>query len=319
MLSFIPRALLATALTTACLGTAAAQTLTFGSNPQGSVGYAISAAIGSAAGDRGMRSRVVPQGGPEVILPGLNRGSFDLTVTPSIPTLLGHQGKAMFNGKPLEELRVVAVLFPLTVGFTVKNDSDIHSISDLRGKRVASSFPRQRPLLMMSRATLATVGMTLEDIEEVSVPDGTRGLDELASGGIDAAIYSVNAGRVAQTHASVRGGIRFIPVENSGEAEKIMQGITPSSYIETVQPNSATPWIVEPTPMLSSSMLLVTNSQVSDETVRALLETLVEDADDIAATHGAFRAFNVDGMYRDFGAPYHPAALAFFRERGLID
>lgn len=75
---------------------ASAQTLNMGALPQGSVAYAVGAAISSSLGDQGLSTRVVPQGGPVLVLPLLHRESFDLTVTPSIPMAYGYQGREVF-------------------------------------------------------------------------------------------------------------------------------------------------------------------------------------------------------------------------------
>ncbi|KAB7619513.1 TAXI family TRAP transporter solute-binding subunit [Alkalilimnicola sp. S0819] len=298
-------------------GVASAKTLNMGTLPQGSVAYSIAAAIASAAGDRGASTRVVPQGGPVVVLPMVNRGVYDFTVTPSIPLAYAHAGEAMFKGKPQQDLRAVAVLLPLRVGILVRADSDIQSLEDLRGKRVAGGFPRQRALLKMQEAVLATAGMSMDDVQEVPVPAGVRGLDELASGKVDAAIFSVGSGAVAQADAAVRGGLRFLPIPGGEKAERAMQRVAPSSYFLTVQPADGIAALDEPTNLLASSLVLTANARVSDKDVRMMLETLLEKTDDIAQTHGAFRLFKKEDMGRDVVIPYHPAAEAFLKEQGL--
>lgn len=296
---------------------ATAQTLNMGTLPQGSVAYSMAAAVASAAGDSGLAIRVVPQAGPIVVLPMVNRGAYDLTVSPSIPLVYAYNGLSIFDGKPQPELRAIAVLMPLRVGILVAANSDIHSIADLRGKRVAGGFPRQQTLLKVQEGLLATAGLTMDDVVEVPVPAGPRGVEELAAGNVDAAIFSVGSGAVTQADAAVRGGLRFLPLPEGEEAERLMQEIVPSSYFTVVEPASGVAAIKEPTNLLASSMVLIGNTSVPDEAVRALLETLLERADDIAQAHAAFRAFDADQIGRDVTIPYHPASEAFFTEHGL--
>lgn len=213
----------------------------------------------------------------------------------------------------------MAVFFPLEVGFLVRGDSDITRLEDLRGKRVAGGFPRQQALLKMMEASLATAGLSLDDVTQVPVPDGGRGLDELAAGNVDAAIFSVGSGRVAQTDASVRDGVRFLPIETGEDSVAAMQAIAPSSYVRTAEPGQSRAGIEEPTPVLASSMLLAGHASLDDERVSQILQMLVDEHESISRVHGAFREFIPDAIYRDLGIPYHPAALEFFRAQGLIE
>lgn len=319
MLKVLKKVVLSTSL---LLGAswALADTLDMGTLPQGSVAYAVGAAIASTLGDQGMSTRVIPQGGPVVVLPLLNRESFDMTVTPSIPMAYGFKGTEMFiRAGGLKNIRALSVLFPLEVGFVVAAESEIKNIEDLKGKRVAGGFPRQQALAKMMEASLATGGLAMDDVNEVLVPNGVRGMEELAAGNVDAAIFSIGSGVVSQTHAAISGGVRFLPINATDEGVAAMQATAPTSYVSTAQPGPSRPGVEEPMPVLASSMILAAHASVDDERVIRTLETLVEHYPEIAEIHGAFRGFSPEKIYRDLGIPYHPAALAFFRSKGLIE
>ena len=65
--------------------TASAQTISIGTNPQGSLAYATGAGIARVAiEDADVKMRVVPQGGPVVTLPLLNKGRLDFTISVSV-------------------------------------------------------------------------------------------------------------------------------------------------------------------------------------------------------------------------------------------
>ena len=132
-------------LATALSGTATAQTYSIGSNPQGSLAYATAAGVAKVASeDIGLKARVVPQGGPIVNLPLLNDGELDFNISTSIVTAFANKGLAMFKGRPQKNLRVVASLFPMRLSFYVRSDSDIKSLKDLKGKRLATKFTKQK-------------------------------------------------------------------------------------------------------------------------------------------------------------------------------
>jgi uncharacterized protein len=95
-----PTTLTALAAATVALGigTASAQTLSIGSNPQGSLAYSTAAGIAKVATEAtDLKVRVIPQGGPVVTLPLLNNGELDFTISLSIPAAFSTQGRAMFK------------------------------------------------------------------------------------------------------------------------------------------------------------------------------------------------------------------------------
>jgi TRAP transporter TAXI family solute receptor len=156
----------------------------------------------------GLQARVVPQGGPPVTLPALDRGEIEFSIAESMTTALAYNGKVMFN-QPLSGVRVAAALFPLRVGMFVRADSGIRSIAELKGKRVAAEFPIQRNNHLMTEAALATAGLTIADIKPWPVPDGVRGVDDFIGGKVDATLFSLGSGKTQQAAVSV-GGIRFL-------------------------------------------------------------------------------------------------------------
>ena len=126
-------------------GLAAAQTYSIGSNPQGSLAYAAAAGVAKVASeDAGLKARVVPQGGPVVTLPLVEKGRLDFSIAVSLVAAFGKQGRAMFNGKKQKNVRIVATLFPLRLGFYVRKDSGITSLNSSRASGSRPSSPSRR-------------------------------------------------------------------------------------------------------------------------------------------------------------------------------
>lgn len=122
-----------------------AQTYSIGTNPQGSSAYATGAAVAKVAKDvLGLRARVVPQGGPVVTLPLVDKGRLNFSIAVSVVAAFANQGKAMFKGKPQKNVRVVAVLRTLRLGIFAPKDSKIASVADLKGMRLSSGFAKQK-------------------------------------------------------------------------------------------------------------------------------------------------------------------------------
>ncbi|MDA0661358.1 MAG: TAXI family TRAP transporter solute-binding subunit [Proteobacteria bacterium] len=300
------------------IGTASAQTLSIGSNPQGSLAYSTAAGIAKVATEAtDLKVRVIPQGGPVVTLPLLNSGELDFTISLSIAAAFATEGRAMFGKSGKQgNIRVVAALFPLHLGFYVRNDSPIKTIADLKGKRLGDKYPKQRVIKLTGLAKLATAGLTYKDVIGVPVPNGVRQVDDFMAGKIDAVTFSLTAGKTAQAHAKV-GGIRVLSLPKTPESEKAMQKVAPGSHIATIMPNPAYPGVMGPTNIFAAPFLLMAAAKTSDEAVYKVVKAIHANKKKLVTTHKAFNGMQPKAMHADVGVAYHPAALKFYKEMGM--
>lgn len=295
-----------------------AQTLSIGSNPQGSLAYSTAAGIAKVATETtDLKVRVIPQGGPVVTLPMVNGGQMDFSISLSIPAAFATQGRGMFkkSGKQ-PNVRVVAALFPLHLGFYVRNDSDIKTIADLKGKRLGTGYPKQRVIQLTGAAKLATAGLTYKDVIGVPVPNGVRQVDDFMAGKIDAVTFSLTSGKTAQAHAKV-GGIRVLSLPKSAESEKALQKVAPGANIGTIGPNPAYPGVQGQTNIFEAPFLLMASEKTSDAAVYAVAKAIYENKAKLVTSHKAFNGMHQKNLHKDVGIPYHPGAQKFYAEKGM--
>lgn len=309
-------AILAAALATA--GPAAAQTYTIGTLPQGSLAYTVGAAVARVVTEAtGLQMRVMPAGGPDVTIPQVQMGDLEFSIASSDMVAAAYAGAEQFSGHKMSGLRVVANLIPFSSGFLVRADGDIRALEDLKGKRVAGSFPQQRVLANYEATTLATVGMSLDDVEVVPVPNGIRGVEALMSGSVDAAIFSPGSGIVSQADASV-GGVRFLPVPGTEAADKTVRELTPGAYVSTVDPRPNRPGIEGPTPMMSGTFVLFAGPDVSDEVVTKVTQAIWDKREDLVGIFPGFREMDGTLIVQPVAdVPFQPAAEAVYKAQGL--
>lgn len=313
-------AIMAGAAAAASLAAAAAcaQTISIGTNPQGSLAYATGAGIARVAiEEAGVKMRVVPQGGPVVTLPLLNKGRLDFTISVSVVTAFARQGAAMFKGRKQENVRMAASLFPLVVGWYVREDSPIRTIADLKGRRLPSKYTKQRIAGLFARALLATAGIAEKDTRPFPVPNGVRGVEAFMAGKVDAANFSLSSGKTRQAHAAV-GGIRVLSAELNARTQEILQGIAPGAYIGTIQPSPRFPGVEGPTNTLVAPFILNAGADTPDELVYRVVKAIWANKEKLVASHKAFGGFDPKGINRDVGLPYHNGARKFFAEAGLM-
>ncbi len=310
--------LLAAAFAVTTSLSATAQTVAIGSNPQGSAAYATVAAIAKVVSENSeMRMRVVPQGGPVVTIPLVSAGEMEFSVSNSMPVFFAQNGGAMFKTNPQPGAKMVAALYNLNVGFFVRADSDIQTLQDLKGKKVSTEFTKQRVLHTMQQSILSTVGMTLDDVEGVPVPSGSRGVDDFVAGNVDAGLFSVGSGAVLKADASV-GGIRFLPVPMDEAAQAALVARAPGSYIEEISPAEGVAGVTEPIGIFAGPFLILAGDNTPEEMVYEVTKLIHGNADGLKSAAPQFAKFDPANMAPDLNIEMHPGAIRFYREIGLL-
>ncbi len=294
-----------------------AQVLGFGSAPQGSIGYNMSSAIAKVmAEDAKLQARVQPYSGSSAVLPLVSAGELDLAVCNVLEAQEAANGEGPYNGRKQQNLRVLAVIFPLLSSIFVRSDSDIKSLAELKGKRIPAGFSAQVTLDRIIDAVLANGGVERKDVVPVLVPNVIRGADDFAEGKIDGGFFALGAAKVLEVHKST-GGIRFLPMSDEPAAVARMQKHMSYAYITEVKPGPAFAGIDVPTKLMAYDYLVTVGAHVKDDVAYAIAKAMHEGKPKLVSSLGAFRGFNPDNMGKQMPAPFHPGAMKFYKEKGI--
>jgi TRAP transporter TAXI family solute receptor len=311
-------AALALAATVGLAGAAAnAQTVSIGALPQGSLSYAIGAAVAKVIADKSdLKTRAIGLGGGSIYFPKVNLGQLDMSTAAGPEAIFALNGKGPYEGRKHENLRVLARLLEFRTGFIVRKDSPIKTFADFKGKRFPSGFTSQKLVGVLVRAALATEGMSYADVKEVPVPNFVRATDELLAGKVVASYLAPGSGIARKAHASV--GIRFISLNKSPEKLKIMQSIAPGTFYATVKPSKRFPYVTEPVTITGFDYLIIAGAKVSSEVAYKAAKALHQNKKALIAAHGVFRGYNPKLIAkRGLGVAYHPGSIKYFKEAGL--
>ena len=63
--------------------------------------------------------------------------------------------------------------------------------------------------------------------------------------------------------------------------------------------------------------VMIASSKVKDELIYKILEIMEKNKDDLVAVQPVLRELTPAFGYKQYGVPYHPGALKFFKERNL--
>jgi TRAP transporter TAXI family solute receptor len=254
--------------------------------------------------------------GPAAWLPVMEQGEVHLGAVSANSAWQAFTGEGNVP-EPAKDFRILrSGSGSLFLGFVVRADTDIQSVSDLKGKRVASDYGGHASISRSLDAALQVGHLTWDDVTAVPVVGANDGIEALEADRVDASWSSLGQPRTRE--ADVKVGIRHLPFPETDEAVSIFrEHIFPGAQIAVV-PEGSAPGVVADTPMLTYDSYLVVHKDVSDETVHDLLEALWENTEELRNTHRGLSGFTQDAAVTDVPVvPYHPAAVEFYKEKDL--
>jgi len=297
---------------------ARAQVLGFGTAPPGAIGYNMGSAIAKVIAEtENIQSRVQPYSGSSAILPLVNSGELDLTVCNVMEAQEAANGEGPYAGRKQGNLRVLAVIFPIYSSVFVRKDSPIQTLADLKGKRIPYGYTAQVTLQRVVDAVLATGGLTGKDIVPVLVPNVIRGADDFAEGKADGGFFALGAAKVAEVDKSV-GGLRYLPVSDDPRAVAAMQKIMPFAYVALVSPSPGFAGLAGPTKLMAYDYVVVAGAHVKDDVVYRIARAMHDNKGKLVESLRAFSGFNPETMYKNMPAPFHPGAVKYYNEKGMV-
>ncbi len=318
------RVLACSLLVTALSGagpTAAQKAVSIGTNPPGTVFYAIGSGLGKVVSDAGaVKMTVQPYSGSSTFIPLLNTGEMEFGVTNAVDMTLAYRGAGFKIGgrNPFPHapnLRLAMRGSPLLIGLLVRKDSPVRTIHEVKGKRVTGEYPAHLAVWYNMFGLLASAGLTWQDVKVVPVPAVNEGLDALVQGRADVSTFALNGAKVREADAAV--GVRHVSIDCSPEGEKRLRAAVPGYYPGWVKKGEATA-VVEDTCVIAYDLYLAVGKDVPDGVVDGVLKALWDNVDKLKPIHPIFKEWTRErAASADVTIPYHPAASRFYQERGV--
>jgi uncharacterized protein len=284
------------------------QAVGFATLPPGSLNHTTASAVSKVLSEKaGMNMLVQPTAGDNVIIPMVNRGESLMGIANAPETAMA------INEAKQADVRLLSVAHTLQTAFFVRKDSNLRTIADMKGKRVALGYSAMRTIDLLTRAMLATAGLTERDVQAVRVPNVVRSADDFASGAADMFFFAFGGPKVREVDASIP--LRVLEVDEKGMAAA--RKITPYGFLTQVAPGPIFIGVEKPMKVYSFDNLFLINAKTSDEVAYKILDTLEKNRADLAAIQPVLRAFTAQNGYKQYDIPYHPGALKYYQEHGI--
>lgn len=289
--------------------------LTIGANPAGTITYALAAGFAKVLQESaGTRATIRPFSGSSVYIPLLERGEIALGLNTAVDTYLAYNGLAPYE-RPMHNLRLLMVSFPLYLMYMVDGSSDIHTVADLRGRRVIVTMRANAGLEQLHRGILATAGLTEQDVDSMTVAGLPEGVRLLIEGRTDAVPIGVDTALGIQANSSLEGGVRFISL---GPDEARLADFMPVAKIITATPDMFETGVTETLRIPEIDDYLNTGVHLPEEQAYAIVKALFEHLQQLRRAYPQLgNAPEQELVPVNPPHPYHEGAIRYYRERGL--
>ncbi len=292
------------------------QTVGIGTTKGGATAQ-VTAAISKVVTIKGqLKMRPQPMGGTQQYIPIVNAGELDFGVSNLPQYWMAKTGTGMAKRK-YDNLILVAKMLTFRTGLLVANKSNIHKVTDFRGKRAPHGFKAAPLFHFLFSAYLANGGLSYDDVTKVPVVALRQHWNLFKQGKIDGVVAAIGSAAVKDMNASIKGGVRYVSLEDSSEAVKRTLAVYPKSKLRQVKPNPKLTGVLSPVNVLHFDYTLWTHKGQKDETVYKVVKAMYESEQTLRATSPLWRTHASKTMAKQQGTPYHPGAIKFYREVGI--
>src|SRR5437762_163742 len=191
-----------------------------GTGGTGGTYYPVGGMIANAISTDTINVSAVATNGAVANVNGIVGGSMESGFSQADINAWAYTATGIYQGKPrIEELRVIANLYPESVHVIVRKGSGIKSLAGLKGKRVSIDEPGSGTLVN-ARALLAAYGVAEKDIRPEYLKQ-VQSAEKFKDGSLDAYFQTTGYPQGTLSELAATNGFELLPID--GEArEKIM-------------------------------------------------------------------------------------------------
>jgi uncharacterized protein len=293
-----------------------AQPVGISTSPQGTLTYAVGAAIAKVLNEAGgIQTRVQPSSGTGSGIPLVDSGEIDLGLSNTLELYDAFHGVGTFDKRPNPNLRAIAVIFPIQVGLFVRDDSPIKTIKDMKGHTVAYGFTSQEIIKKTVDAMLASDGLSIKDLKPIMVPNLIRGVDDLIAGRADITTFALGSAKVSEADAAVK--IRFIGLPEGPQSQAGLKKEFRTAYLAKAMPSPRYAGVKEPITVMQYDYAIFANAKVPADQIKKITDILATHKEALGNAHPLFKGMQIQRIYSDIEVPYHDGAKAYFAEKGV--
>ena len=242
----------------------------------------------------------------------VNRGEAELAIVQSDTIDFAFNAKEAFKEK-LTKMAVLAVLYPEVIQVVVRGDSKIDSFDDLKGMKVGVGAPGSGTEANF-RQLSDGYGLKKEDVKAQYL-SFSESAEQFKDKHIDAFVVTAGIPNAAIMDIGSQHNINIINIADDKAAVIVKKYpfLSPFTIPGNTYKNQT-----KPVKTIAVNAVLIASTIVKNDVAYQIVRTLFENQSELAATHAKGKELNLKTASTGVSIPFHPGAVKYYKEKGLM-
>ena len=287
--------------------------ITVATGPTSGVYYPIGGAFATALGAWGYKTSAEATNATGANIQLILDGDAEIAIAMQDAVMQAYTATGAYEGSAAaDSLRALMRLWPNYVQLVTTSNTGIHSVEDLRGKRVGVGAANSG-VEINARMILAAYGMSYDDIQPDYLAYG-EAIDNMKNGQCDAVFVTSGLPNATVMDLGVSYDMVVVPIDGA-VADKLIADC-PFYTAYSIPAGTYKGQDADVTTVTVKATLIVSAS-AKDEDVYNLTKAIFDNVDAIAAENGKGKELSVENATSGMSAPFHAGAAKYYAEKGV--
>lgn len=255
---------------------------------------------------------VSPGGGMANVV-GVQEGKADIGFGNSSSSVDGVAGREPFKA-PTKNVMQLANLYPQYFQMVVLEDSGIKSPADLKGKGICPG-PKGHTGELLAQQVFQIHGLSYKDMSKVNHVSYADAVSLMKDGHAQGYLLgtTIPASSILDLATTKKIRLLSLPEDKIRELQKMNVG-----YLRRVIPKGTYPGVDYDVVGVGYFTHLVISAKLPEPLVYNITKVLSENVERLADVVKDMKGVTVKDLALDIGVPFHPGALKYYKEKGVI-
>ncbi len=278
-------------------------------------GGAICRFVNQARKENGLRCTVEATGGSVFNVNAIATGDLDIGFAQADVQYFAVNGQDQFKEKgPVKSLRALFSLHAEAFTVVARRDANVKEWSDVRGKRL-NLGESGSGMYTITNDLLRDAGIANTDLKLATELKQLEMASALCDNKIDVFTYMVGHPNASIKEASTSCASVIVPLSDALIAKVLKR--SPYYSVVTI-PGKMYAGTDQNIKTIGVRATVVTSDKLPDKTAYAIVKAVFDNLDEFKKLHPAFESLDAKEMLTGNTAPFHPGAVAYFKEKGLM-
>ena len=243
----------------------------------------------------------------------ISKKEAELAIVQNDMTDYAYVGTEAFKDAKVENVRVIANLYPEVIQIVASADSEINTLADIKGKKFSVGAPGSG-VEANARQLLDVLGMTYDDFS-ANYLSFSESADSLKDNHIDGFMFVSGVPNAAIQDTATTSSLKFVSIPD----DMINSLTTKYPFLtESTIPAGTYKGQDADVKTVAVKATLIVGSEVSEKVVYDLTKALFENQPELATAHAKGAELSLESAVKGVSVPFHPGAEKYYKEVGAI-